>query len=157
MTVAEKAVEIACSQNGQKETPPGSNRGPMVDVYLRSVGLDPTKGQYAWCAALVSWSVYGATKIVGGPPMFKGSAGALDLYHINKGLWIPGPIENCVGVEDHGGGKGHAFFVIAPEGGSWDSMQTFSGNTDVKGGRTGGQAMFGIRERSKTFGFFRIG
>jgi hypothetical protein len=38
---------------GVREEPPGSNRGPRVDQYLRSVGLNPGQGSFAWCAAFV--------------------------------------------------------------------------------------------------------
>lgn len=52
-------LEIARSQIGVRESG-GRNRGPQVDEYLRSVGLDPAKGGvkgYAWCAAGVFWCV----------------------------------------------------------------------------------------------------
>ena len=43
---------IARLEIGVKETPPGSNRGPRVEEYLKSVHLDPG---FAWCAAFVYW------------------------------------------------------------------------------------------------------
>jgi hypothetical protein len=43
---------IARSEIGIKEIPPGSNRGPRVEEYLKSVHLGPG---YAWCAAFVYW------------------------------------------------------------------------------------------------------
>ena len=43
--------EIYTSQIGVKEV--GENRGPMVNKYLKSVGLGPG---YYWCAAFVRWS-----------------------------------------------------------------------------------------------------
>ncbi len=46
------ALGLAVQQLGQKETPMGSNSGPMVDKYLLSVGLSPG---YAWCQAFVYW------------------------------------------------------------------------------------------------------
>lgn len=46
---------LAMTQVGVMEDPPGSNRGPKVDEYLRSVGLDPEDGSYPWCAAFVYW------------------------------------------------------------------------------------------------------
>jgi hypothetical protein len=154
VTLAEKTIEIATGEDGEREHPPGSNRGPGVDKYLRAVNLDPTKGAYAWCAALVSWAVYEATKVVGGPPQFKGSAGALRLLELNPGLHIPEPTENCIAVADHGGGKGHAFFILSVNG---DEMATFEGNTDAGGSRTGGQAMYRTRRRDECKGFLRIG
>jgi hypothetical protein len=50
-----KSLEIAASQIGVVEQPPNSNRGPEVDEYLRSVGLDPEGNHYSWCAAFVYW------------------------------------------------------------------------------------------------------
>ena len=46
------ALQSAISQLGQKEEPKGSNKGPMVNLYLKSVGLN---GGYAWCQAFVHW------------------------------------------------------------------------------------------------------
>lgn len=43
-------LEFAATQIGVMEHPLGSNRGPEVDEYVRSVGLDP-KGKFAWCVA----------------------------------------------------------------------------------------------------------
>jgi cell wall-associated NlpC family hydrolase len=43
---------IARKELGVKELPPGSNRGPRVEGYLKSVHLGPG---YAWCAAFVYW------------------------------------------------------------------------------------------------------
>lgn len=154
MTLAEKTIEIATSQDGEKEHPPGSNRGPGVDKYLKAVGLDASKGAYPWCSALVTWSVYEAEKVVGGPAVFKGSASALGLLANNPSLHIPHAIPKCIAVEDHGGGKGHTYFVLAVNG---DALSTFEGNTDANGSRTGGRAMFRTRSASKVAGYLRIG
>ncbi|HET8922563.1 MAG TPA: peptidoglycan-binding domain-containing protein [Candidatus Acidoferrum sp.] len=48
-----QALVKADLEVGVREQPLGSNRGPRVDQYLRSVGLDPTQGSFAWCAAFV--------------------------------------------------------------------------------------------------------
>ena len=53
--LAAAALDAARGEIGVREVPPGSNRGPKVDVYLRAVGLDPAAGCYAWCAAFVYW------------------------------------------------------------------------------------------------------
>ena len=50
-----EALAQAAGEIGVMEQPLGSNRGPRVDQYLSSVGLDPTSGHYAWCAAFVYW------------------------------------------------------------------------------------------------------
>ena len=47
------ALKAAKSQVGVKESPPNSNRGPMVDEFLAASGL---RGQAEpWCAAFVTW------------------------------------------------------------------------------------------------------
>lgn len=154
MTLAEQTTEIARAQDGVTEHPPGSNRGEMVDRYLRAVGVDPTQGAYAWCAALVSWCVIEAEKIVGGPALFRGSAGALHLLELNAQLRIDEPIPNCVGVMDHGKGKGHAFFILSIDG---ETLHTFEGNSDAAGSRTGGRALLRTRRRDEVDGLIRIG
>lgn len=53
-----KAITIARSQIGVLEQPPGSNRGPEVDEYIRRVGLRPAD-RFAWCAANHSWHRHG--------------------------------------------------------------------------------------------------
>ena len=50
----DKVLEVARSQIGVGEQPPGSNRGPEVDKYITCCGLNPS-GQFAWCAAFVYW------------------------------------------------------------------------------------------------------
>ena len=47
-----EAVKIARKEIGVKEVPLGSNRGPRVEEYLKSVCLGPG---YAWCVAFVYW------------------------------------------------------------------------------------------------------
>lgn len=47
-----EVLKVARKEIGVKEVPPGSNRGPRVGEYLKSVNLDPG---YAWCAAFVYW------------------------------------------------------------------------------------------------------
>ena len=47
-----EVLKIARQEVGVKEVPKGSNRGPRVEEYLRSVNLGPG---YAWCASFVFW------------------------------------------------------------------------------------------------------
>ena len=47
-----RVLEIAFSQLGVMEVPPGSNRGPEVEKYLESVGCAPGD---PWCASFVYW------------------------------------------------------------------------------------------------------
>ena len=47
-----ETLDVAVSQLGVLEVPPGSNRGPQVDQYVLSVGLNPADAN-PWCAAFV--------------------------------------------------------------------------------------------------------
>lgn len=140
------ALDIAISQIGVMESPRGSNRGPQVDEYLRSVGLDPEGNHYAWCMAFVYWSYNkAATELNRSNPLVK-TAGCL--YHWNNavkkgarritreqamdnpGLIKPGHIF----IMDHGGGAGHTGLVERVEGGR---IITVEGNTGPDGTREG--------------------
>ncbi len=58
-TLAITALQTAQGQIGQSENPKGSNSGPMVNEYLRAVGMTPG---YAWCQAFVYWCYEVAAK-----------------------------------------------------------------------------------------------
>jgi peptidoglycan hydrolase-like protein with peptidoglycan-binding domain len=45
-----KVLLVASTQVGIEEEPRGSNRGPQVDKYIQSVGLNPA-GRFSWCVA----------------------------------------------------------------------------------------------------------
>jgi len=141
-----KSLEIAASQIGVLEQPPGSNRGPQVDEYLLSVGLDPAAGSYPWCAAFAYWSFNKAAKDLGiSNPVIK-TAGVLD--HWNKAckqgvrrllqddvindisLLKPG----LVFIISTGGGNGYEGLVENYEAGK---LVTIEGNTNIDGGREG--------------------
>lgn len=156
LDLASKAIEIARTQVGVEEVPRGSNRGPAVDEYLRSVGLDSSRASYAWCAAFCSWSIAQAAKALGIKPQFRGSAGALRLLEKNPGLILDTPVPNSIFVMDFGKGKGHTGFVYAidPDG---EKLWTVEGNSDSAGSRTGGSVvLLDTRRVSKCAGFLRI-
>ena len=79
------ALLIAGSEVGVMEMPPGSNRGPKVDLYLASVGLKANAGSFPWCAAFVYWCFREASKNLGVTNPAIKTAGALMC-----GTW-PGP------------------------------------------------------------------
>jgi len=56
-----EVINIAQRQIGISEDPPGSNRGPTVSAYLRSVSLAPGN---PWCAAFVYWCFDHATALL---------------------------------------------------------------------------------------------
>ena len=140
-----KTLEIATSQIGVMEKPPGSNRGPEVDEYVRRVGLSPA-GKFAWCVAFIYFCFDEAAISLGrANPMIK-TAGVLDHWtragakgiprvtkakaEQNPALVKPGQIFTI----DTGGGLGHAGFVLEVAGGK---LITVEGNTNDTGARDG--------------------
>jgi hypothetical protein len=138
-------LDFAATQIGVMEVPPGSNRGPQVDEYVRSVGLSP-EGRFAWCVAFIFFCFEHAAKKLGRRnPMIK-TAGVLD--HWNKAgnasipritasrakddpsLVKPGQIF----VIDVGGGHGHSGMVERVIGGQ---LVTIEGNTNQSGSPEG--------------------
>ena len=63
---AHRVLEIAIGEIGVREQPPGSNRGPRIDVYTNWVGVPPEKQGPPWCASYVCWAW---THAEGGSPM----------------------------------------------------------------------------------------
>lgn len=78
MPLCAKALEIAQSQVGQCESPIGSNAGPMVNEYLKSVGLNPG---YAWCQAFVHWCYGKAARQLNIPNPVCKTGGVLDCWN----------------------------------------------------------------------------
>lgn len=139
-----KALAIAATQVGVLEQPRNSNRGPMVDQYLRRTGV-PTG--LAWCCAFTYWCFDEAAQQLGrSNPMVK-TAGCLAHWNgaaraggaritrahavADPGLVQPGQVF----IMDFGGGKGHTGFVEQVIGGQ---VRTIEGNTDASMTREGG-------------------
>jgi len=141
-----EALKVAASRVGVMEQPPGSNRGPEVDRYLRAVGLDPSKGSFPWCAAFVFSCFDDAARTLGRRnPVIK-TAGVLDHWnqagqrgierisaakaHMHEALVRPG----LIFVIDTGGGTGHTGLVERVDDGK---LVTLEGNTNDGGSREG--------------------
>ncbi len=143
------ALEVARSQIGVSEQPPGSNRGPQVDAYLRAVGLDPagngTDG-YAWCVAFIYWCFEQAAEARDVHNPLPRTASVIQLWNkageegftrvtaaeacANPGLIEPG----MVFFLSTGGGFGHAGLVISRTD---TVLDTIEGNTNTAGSREG--------------------
>jgi len=144
--LVKQALIVAATQVGVMEEPPGSNRGPQVDQYLISVGLDPEDDSYPWCAAFVYWTFQQAAAYVGDENPCIQTAGVLD--HWNKAgrsgitrLWADDVQEDfsllkpgLIFVISTGGGKGHMGIV---EDFRDDRLVTIEGNTNLPGDREG--------------------
>jgi hypothetical protein len=140
------ALDAARGQVGVLEVPPGSNRGPRVDEYLRAAGLDPAGGSYAWCAAFVYWCFGKGAAATGRANPLPKTAGALALWRragaagarqisaseakATPSLVRPGQIF----VLATGGGFGHVGLVESVAAGV---LTTIEGNTNDGGSREG--------------------
>ncbi len=78
-TLSQVALEIAISQLGVCESG-GNNRGPEVDEYVRTVGLDPTQG-YPWCASFMYWCFKQASIQLGVVCPFPKTAKAVNIWN----------------------------------------------------------------------------
>ncbi|MCW5798742.1 MAG: peptidoglycan-binding protein [Nitrospira sp.] len=139
-------LSVASSQVGVMEDPPGSNRGLKVDEYLNAVGIDPSTGSYAWCAAFIYWSFSQAAIQLGTANPAIRTAGVLDHWkkagqagitrllagQILDDLSLLKP--GLVFVINTGGGRGHMGLV---EDFRDDRLVTIEGNTNLPGDREG--------------------
>lgn len=150
-TLMLQALAVAGTQEGQMEQPVGSNRGTMVDEYLRSVGIDPTKGtpdDRYWCMTFVYWCFKtGAASLEIANPLPR-TAGCAEHWRLSKN--IPKAVRilsaqaysnpslikpGLVFILDFGGGHGHTGIVekLLPGG----VLSTIEGNTDATGSGNG--------------------
>src|SRR5260370_1647987 len=131
---------------GVLEDPLGSNRGPRVDQYLRSVGLDPAQGGFSWCAAFVyfCFAQASSTRNVNNPVVR--TAGVLDHWNVAGPRGIhPLSTEDCqhkpslvttcmIFIITTDGGHGHTGLVEDVRG---LALTTIEGNTNAGGSREG--------------------
>ena len=150
-------IDFATTQIGVLEYPLGSNRGPIVDLYQRAVGLNLKSGKsgYYWCVAFTYYCYQQAAAECGllSNPHIK-TAGALD--HWNKvkvkpditritriqatadpSLIKPGAIF----IIDYSSGLGHTGIVTEINQGR---LVTIEGNTNGGGSSNG----IGVFKRS---------
>lgn len=135
----DKVVEIAESQVGVMEISPGSNRGPEVDDYVSSVGLDPA-GRHPWCAAFVYWCFDKASKSLGVPNPCLRTARVLshsksvnikpNQARMDPGMLVPGVLFLIKTSTT----TGHMGIITAQHGGV---LETIEGNTNKGGARDG--------------------
>lgn len=149
--LADATLELAKKQLGVVEKPKGSNAGPEVEIYLKSVGLP--KG-YSWCMAFVYWCTQETSVKLGlKNPLYK-TAGCLKQWQNSTHLWLQEPKVGSVFVMDFGKGKGHTGFVeaILPNG----YIQTIEGNTNDDGSREGYKVCRHTRKISSIYGYLKL-
>lgn len=156
-----EAVKVAISQDGVREHPLGENRGPEVDEYLRSVGIDPNKGDANdrfWCMAFVYWCFQSAATSLNVLNPLPPTAGCLkhwngagkirgagrikrDQAYADAALIKPGQIF----ILDVGGGLGHTGIVEKNHGGG--IFSTIEGNTKTNNETNGIGVFRNIRRK----------
>ena len=136
-------LDVARTQIGITEKPLGSNAGPEVEMYLKSVGLG--KG-FAWCAAFVFWCFGEVSKKSGRANPVVKTAGVLDHWNRAQQKKIPmvkaSQAKNdpslikpgFIFIMDYGKGQGHTGLVEQIENGR---LVTIEGNTNDGGSREG--------------------
>lgn len=129
-----EVLKTAQKEIGVCEVPPGSNRGPVVNDYLKRVGLRPGN---PWCAAFVYWCFsLAAEKLNMRNPVVK-TGGCMVHWRRTQGVKIlsvdavnePSIIKpGAIFIINRGGGKGHTGIVTHTRGGY---IQTIEGNTNA--------------------------
>jgi len=140
---ATQLLEVAGAEVGTRESG-GPNRGPRVDEYLRTVGLDPARGSYPWCAAFVYYCFTRAARLQSRHNPCVKTAGCMDHWRrapaaariaIEDVLSAPQVVlPGAIFIVDHGRGKGHTGLVERIAAGM---VHTIEGNTDPGGSREG--------------------
>jgi len=148
-------LDFAADEVGVREQPIGSNRGPRVDQYIRSVGLDPTEDSYPWCMAFVFFCYMQATQKVGAQNLVPKDGSVHSSWaksrnkpgvttvtaaaaRANPALVKPG----MVFFIDTGNQHGHAGIIVDNLN---SFMETIEGNTNDNGSREG----IGVFRRSR--------
>jgi len=129
-----EALRIAHNEVGVKEVPPGSNSGPRVNEFLKSIGL---RGGYPWCAAYVYWSFDQASAKLNRVNPLPRTGSCMDHWNKTNGEKItylqvlenpklikPGDIF----IISRKGGKGHTGIIFSIYN---DTLVTIEGNSNA--------------------------
>lgn len=143
-------LKKAISQIGVEEIPRGSNAGPAVEKYLKSVGLG--KG-YSWCMALVYWCTKESAIQLGLLNPLSKTGGVLDMYNKEKDLRVTTPQPGDIFIMDFGKGMGHTGIVEKVVG---TTVYTIEGNTNDEGSREGYEVCRRKRQTKTIKGYLRL-
>lgn len=142
--LAERALQIALRDVGVREQPPGSNRGPRVDVYLETAGVEP--GEPYCASAIYTWFAEAAADmtahglVVASPVPKTGYCPSLANWGKQAGRVLADPSAAQPGDilllhYDSLGRFAHTEIVSANAGGG--TLHTVGANTNDDGGREG--------------------
>jgi hypothetical protein len=127
-------LKIAFNEVGVKEVPSGSNRGPRVEEYLKSVHLG---AGYPWCAAFVYWCVEQASAGLNRVNPLPRTGSCMSHWNQTKGekITYQQVLENPklikpgdIFIISRKGGKGHTGFVYDILG---SEIITIEGNSNA--------------------------
>lgn len=154
MSVSQTALQVASTQIGVQEIPKGSNGGPQVTQYLKSVGLGPGN---PWCMAFVYWCVNEASKQLGVENPLVKTGSVMFQYNNTKLRKLPKTSSAVkpgdVFVMEFSAGKGHTGFVTAIENGM---IHTIEGNSNSDHSREGFEVISLSRPVSTLKGFIQL-
>lgn len=150
------ALAVAKRELGVKESPPGSNWGPRVSVYLSNIGLPPAP----WCAAFVEWCLEqvgwnrGPWRTGYCPDWVQAAESGMLGMRVLGPDEMPAPGDLALydwqrdRVADHVG--------IIEEVGGLSVFTAIEGNTAVGNDSNGGQVMRRLRDRADTRAIIRL-
>lgn len=148
--LAGQAIIEATGQLLVKET--GRNSGPMIDAYLRSVGLTPGA---PWCAAFVFWCYEKASKALGVFNPLPRTASVHLLWERVEPTWkTAAPFRGSVAIHLNADGTGHCGIWLAS---SPTHAATIEGNSNAAGSREGDSVQVQRRPHAYWTGFIDIG
>ena len=129
---AQRIVRRALADVGLLEMPPGSNRSPRIDEYLRAVG-SPIGSR--WCAAAVAaWWRDAGVRV---PSTDAGSCAIWERWGRDRGVWRAEPSVGCAVLYGSGDVAVHMGVIarVAP------LLLSVEGNTTLTGFGADGEAV----------------
>lgn len=129
----DEIIKMAGSQLGVKEAT-GRNDGPVVESYLRSVGLG--KG-YAWCMAFVYWCAKEVSKALGITNPLLNTGGVKVEWESSRGTRTSVPSIGAQFFIIHADGSGHTGLCGSGELNDKREFHTIEGNSNNDGSREG--------------------
>ena len=153
-SISARVLEIAASQVGVQEHPKGSNSGPEVDEYLKSVLLSAGN---PWCMAFVYWCAREAYRECVMVIPLAQTGGVMIQWKKAQLRKVPnrasGVKPGDIFIMQFAHGTGHTGFVESIGNGV---IHTIEGNTNDDGSREGYEVARRVRPISSIFGFIQL-
>jgi hypothetical protein len=150
--VAQKAAWHAIGELGVQERG-APNRGPEVDEYLKSVGLDPAVASYPWCVAFLYWCFKRASADLGVANPMPKTASVVRLWTLTASRRTQVPTAGSVFCRVNDAVHGHAGLVLAV---GPSRIVTVEGNTNAYGGREGNAVCLRYRQFHDVAGYILL-